>query len=201
MSDAVQATFRSQTTPSKRRELAAVRCPDRYLLEFGSDDDGHRPLSELSGGKRVNLLLSLLLETADDRPLVIDQPEDELDNRFLFETLLPALREALVNSVAHRDYAITGAKVLLEVFASRVEVTSPGTLPNHMTTDSVRAGGMARSRNESMANYLLALGFMERRGRGWPVMRRAMQEFNGTEPEIDHGPESGFVRVRFHLGP
>ncbi|MCY4175149.1 MAG: putative DNA binding domain-containing protein [Acidimicrobiaceae bacterium] len=114
---------------------------------------------------------------------------------------LPALREALVNSVAHRDYAITGAKVLLEVFASRVEVTSPGTLPNHMTTDSVRAGGMARSRNESMANYLLALGFMERRGRGWPVMRRAMQEFNGTEPEIDHGPESGFVRVRFHLGP
>ena len=114
---------------------------------------------------------------------------------------LPALREALVNAVAHRDYAITGSKIQLEVFARRVEVTSPGTLPNHMTVDSVRAGGRARSRNESMANYLLALGYMERRGRGWPVMRRAMLEFNGTEPEIEHDWESGFVRVRFLLDP
>lgn len=114
---------------------------------------------------------------------------------------LPAQREALVNAVVHRDYAITGSKIQLEVFARRVEVTSPGTLPNHMTADSVRAGGRARSRNESMANYLLALGFMERRGRGWPVMRRAMLEFNGTEPEIEHDRESGFVRVRFLLDP
>ncbi len=114
---------------------------------------------------------------------------------------LPALREALVNAVAHRDYAISGSKIQLDVFAGRVEVTSPGTLPNHMTADSVRAGGRARSRNESMANYLLALGFMERRGRGWPVMRRAMLDFNGSEPEIEHDRDSGFVRVRFHLAP
>ncbi len=115
--------------------------------------------------------------------------------------LLPklALREALVNAVAHRDYAITGSKVQLEVFSKHVEVTSPGTLPNHMTTDSVRAGGRSRSRNESLANYLLALGYMERRGRGWPVMRRAMQEFNDTEPDIEHDSDSGFVRVRFQL--
>ena len=114
---------------------------------------------------------------------------------------LPALREALVNAVVHRNYAITGSKIQLEVFARRVEVTSPGTLPNHMTADSVRAGGRARSRNESMANYLLALGFMERRGRGWPVMRRAMLDFNGTEPEIEHDRDSGFVRVQFRLNP
>lgn len=114
---------------------------------------------------------------------------------------LPALREALVNAVVHRDYAITGSKIQLEVFARRVEMTSPGALPNHMTAESVRAGGRARSRNESMANCLLALGFMERRGRGWPVMRRAMLEFNGTEPDIEHDQESGFVRVRFLLDP
>lgn len=91
MSDAVRETFRTQMTPSRRRELAAVRCADRYVLEFRPSGDDYRPLNELSGGQRVNLLLSLLLETADARPLVIDQPEDELDNRFLFETLLPAL--------------------------------------------------------------------------------------------------------------
>ena len=38
-----------------------------------------------------SVLLSLLLQTRDDRRLVIDQPEDELDNRFLFDTVLPAL--------------------------------------------------------------------------------------------------------------
>lgn len=40
---------------------------------------------------------------------------------------------------------------------------------------------------------------MERRGREWPIMRRAMFEFNGTEPEIEHDRDSGFVRVRFLL--
>ena len=99
----------------------------------------------------------------------------------------PALREALVNSVVHRDYAVTGSKVLLECFATHVDVTSPGGLPNHMRVESVRAGGHPRSRNESMANYMLVMGFMEQRGRGWPVMRRAMREFNGTEPENHTG--------------
>ena len=115
--------------------------------------------------------------------------------------LLPAsaLRESLVNAVVHRVYAITGSKVLFEVFARHVDVTSPGGLPNHMSTDSVRAGGHPRSRNELMATYMLGLGFMEQRGRGWPVMRRAMREFNGTEPEIIQGDSADFVRVRFHL--
>ncbi|MDE0496279.1 MAG: AAA family ATPase [Acidimicrobiaceae bacterium] len=91
MSSTVQQTFRRCMTPAKRRELAALRCLDRYLLEFKTSDQSFRPLDKLSGGQRVNLLLSLLLATSDSRPLVIDQPEDELDNRFLFETLLPAL--------------------------------------------------------------------------------------------------------------
>ena len=110
-----------------------------------------------------------------------------------------ALREALVNAVAHRDYAITGSKILLEVFSGRVDVTSPGGLPNHVSVESVRAGAHPRSRNELLANYMMVKGFMEQRGRGWPVMRRAMREFNGTEPEIVAEPTH--VRVTFRLDP
>lgn len=115
--------------------------------------------------------------------------------------LLPekALREALVNAVAHRDYAITGSKILLEVFSGHVDVTSPGELPNHMTVESVRAGAHPRSRNELMANYMVVKGFMEQRGRGWPVMRKTMRQFNGTEPEIV--AETTHVRVTFRLDP
>ena len=117
--------------------------------------------------------------------------------------LLPraAIREALVNAVVHRDYAITGSKVLLEVFSRRVHVTSPGTLPNHTRVEGVIAGAHPRSRNESLANFMLAMRFMEQRGRGWPLMRRTMREFNGVEPELVHDEGSRFVRVVFRLDP
>ena len=108
-----------------------------------------------------------------------------------------ALREALVNAVIHRDYAITGSPVLLEAFKDRIDITSPGALPNHMRVDSVRAGSLPRSRNESMAHAMVVAGLMERRGRGWPVMRRAMLEFNGTEPELVNDKNGQFVRVTF----
>ena len=93
MSEGVQVTFEECITRSKERELAALHCPDTYVLEMRMDDGTYRRVDELSGGQRVSVLLSLLLETADDRPLVIDQPEDELDNRFLFDTVLPALKK------------------------------------------------------------------------------------------------------------
>ena len=115
--------------------------------------------------------------------------------------LLPeaAVREALVNAVVHRDYAVIGSNVLLEVYDRQVDVTSAGTLPNQMTVESVRAGAHPRSRNESMANFMLAKGFMEKRGRGWPLMRMAMLEFNGTEPSIVQDRSGGYVRVTFRL--
>ena len=109
------------------------------------------------------------------------------------------LREALVNAVIHRKYAITGSSVLLEVFSDRIDVTSPGSLPNHMEVDSVRAGSRPRSRNESMAHAMVVAKLMERRGRGWPLMRRTMREFNGTEPEIVNEERGKFVRVTFRL--
>ena len=115
--------------------------------------------------------------------------------------LLPptAMREALVNAVVHRDYAISGSKVLLEVFYDRVQITSPGTLPNHLSAAAVFAGGRTRSRNKQLAKFMLKRRFMEQRGRGWLVMRHAMQEFNGTTPELDQDEDSRFVTVTLRL--
>ena len=112
-----------------------------------------------------------------------------------------ALREALVNAVAHRDYAITGSPILLDVFCDRAVVTSPGALPNHMTAETVRAGFGPRSRNETMANFLVEAGLMEKRGRGWLLMRQSMRRFNGTDPELVNETDGGFVRVTLRFGP
>ena len=113
----------------------------------------------------------------------------------------PALREALVNAVIHREYSTTGSHVLFEVFDDRIDVTSPGNLPNHMTVAQARGGGAPRSRNEMMANAMVVRRLMERRGRGWLLMRKEMREFNNTEPSLENREDGRFVRVRFHLGP
>lgn len=118
-------------------------------------------------------------------------------------TLLPpeVLREALVNALVHRDYAIMGRQVMLEVFRDRVEVTSPGGLMGRMTAERARRGGAPRSRNERMANAMVVEGLTGRRGAGWLAMRSRMRRFNGTEPELvcEAGTEGLFTRVTFRL--
>ena len=115
--------------------------------------------------------------------------------------LLPraAIREALVNAVTHRDYSIIGSRAFLEVFADRVDVTSPGALPNHMTVAQVCAGANPRARNDSMGHFMAGMGYMEKRGRGWLIMRSAMRDFNGTEPELQQDTDNRFVRVTFRF--
>lgn len=111
------------------------------------------------------------------------------------------LREALVNAVIHRDYALTGTQVLLEVFSDRVCVTSPGSLPNYMSVEKARSGGAPRSRNEMMASAMVVRKLMGRRGQGWLLMRHGMREFNGNEPELISDAEGRFTRVSLRLRP
>jgi predicted HTH transcriptional regulator len=70
-----------------------------------------------------------------------------------------------------------------------------------MRPESVRAGGHPRSRNELVANFLQTRRLMEQRGRGWPIMRRAMMDHNGTEPELLEDRSSPFVRVTLAIRP
>ena len=52
-----------------------------------------RPLESLSMGERAVVLLKILL-ALDDKPLLIDQPEEHLDNRYIYNELVPAFRRA-----------------------------------------------------------------------------------------------------------
>jgi hypothetical protein len=91
MSDAVARSFLEQLAPwSRQLEAWALRTPDRYQIQW-VEGGSAKNLDDLSGGRKVAVLLSLLLQADDPTPLVIDQPEDELDNRFLNDTIIPAL--------------------------------------------------------------------------------------------------------------
>ena len=145
MSEAVQTTFEESITRSKERELAALRCPDTYVLEMRMDDESYRSLNDLSGGQRVSVLLSLLLETADDRPLVIDQPEDELDNRFLSETVLPALkklrgRRQVIVATHNANVVVNGDAdmvIQLDATAHRGRVACAGAIEEPAMRDAI----------------------------------------------------------------
>lgn len=129
------------------------------------------------------------------KALGIREEYDALDRTDRYLVPLRALREGLVNAVVHRDYAVLGSKILLEIFSDRIAITSPGTLPNHMTVESALAGGHPRTRNELMANFMMVRGRMEIRGRGLPIIVREMREFNDTRPELVNSMDGGFVRL------
>lgn len=99
-----------------------------------------------------------------------------------------AVREAIVNAAAHRDYAIRGAEIQLFMFADRLEVRSPGQLPGHMTLQNILTERF--SRNEVIVQVLSDLGFIERLGYGIDRMVRLMREARLPEPlfeETDNG--------------
>ena len=104
-----------------------------------------------------------------------------------------AVFEALVNAVVHRDYSIRGSKIRLSMFDDRLEIQSPGSLPNNLTVESMDS--RQSTRNEALASVFarMAVGgtrggedrhyFMERRGDGVPIIRRETWELCGKFPE------------------
>jgi ATP-dependent DNA helicase RecG len=101
------------------------------------------------------------------------------------------IREVIANAVAHRDYSI-GAPVQLRVFTDRLEVLSPGALPNGMTPEAMRLGASVR-RNPFIVQYLAERGVVDALGRGILLATEESLERGLPQPGIDVG--EGFVQV------
>ncbi len=93
---------------------------------------------------------------------------------------LPAVREVIVNAVAHRDYQIRGEEIRVLMFTDRIEVYSPGRLPGHITVENIVQERFAR--NEVIVQVLTDLGFVERLGYGIDRILRQMKEHGLPKP-------------------
>ena len=105
---------------------------------------------------------------------------------------MQAVFEAVVNAVAHRDYSIQGSKIRLHLFADRLEIFSPGTIPNTMTVESLPLRQSAR--NELLTSLLArcpmpfshSLGtrsfLMDKRGEGVPIILSESEKLSGQRP-------------------
>ena len=103
-----------------------------------------------------------------------------------------AVFEAIVNAVVHRDYSVYGSKIRLHLFADRLEIFSPGSIPNTMTVDSLSE--RQASRNELLSSLLArcpmnvnAIGsqrsfIMDKRGEGVPIIITESEKLSGRKP-------------------
>jgi ATP-dependent DNA helicase RecG len=105
-----------------------------------------------------------------------------------------AVFEALVNALAHRDYSIHGSKIRLFLFDDRLELYSPGPLPNTMTVESIAL--RQATRNELITSLLakcpvpsgiadIGHGYlMDLRGEGVPIIQAESERVSGKKPEF-----------------
>jgi ATP-dependent DNA helicase RecG len=87
---------------------------------------------------------------------------------------IAALREAVLNALAHRDYGLIGATVDVTVWDDRVEVQSPGPLPGHITLENIRDEHY--SRNRRVMQVLKLLRLVEEYGEGVDRMFQEMED-------------------------
>ena len=103
---------------------------------------------------------------------------------------LDVVDEAIVNAVAHRDYAIAGSKIRLFVFADRLELYSPGKLPNTITIEDMPYRTFTR--NQLLVSFLSRLRskrtgqvFLESRGEGVRKILEDGEAHAGRPPKYE----------------
>ena len=121
---------------------------------------------------------------------------DGVFHRELPEYPLEALREALANAVAHRDYSpyVRGSYVQVRMFADRLEIQSPGGLFGNVTVENLEEEHSTR--NARLMRMMGDMHVVENRGCGINVMLQAMREANLEPPRFDDRRASFQVTFR-----
>jgi ATP-dependent DNA helicase RecG len=126
-------------------------------------------------------------------------PIDRLEREEQLAIPLPALREALVNALCHRDYSQQGAAISLAIFDDRLEIWSEGGLPFGLEPEELKQEHASRPRNLLIADVFFRRGLIERWGRGTQVIVEECQRAGCSEPS--YRVSGGCFVVTFPLRP
>ena len=176
--------------PRRRMPQAGIR-----LLVFpGTDMDYDANLDEVLDipfvGLKERRERQFIEQSLPNRVLSYLQPHisrerlEGMQRRRCWDYATEVIRELLVNAFAHRDWT-RPTDVQLTVFADRLEVESPGSLPNGVTIEKAKEG-LRVPRNPNIVNILRDYDFIEHRGMG--IRRKVIpltRAHNGTDPQFD----------------
>jgi ATP-dependent DNA helicase RecG len=103
-----------------------------------------------------------------------------------------------VNAFAHRDWTrIEDVEVVR--FANRLEIKSPGALPNSMTVEKMLAG-QPSARNPWIVEVLRDYGYVDARGMGVRTkIAPLLEQCNGIPPDLE--PTEDYLMVRMYRSP
>jgi len=175
--------------PQKFMSSAEIRC----MHFHGTEIQRPAPYYQIFKGtlfeqvdRALDFVLSTINRSVGTRDLSVQAPAT-------YEIPPNVVRdEAIVNAIAHRDYASAGA-VQVSVFADRVEVWNPGTLSPPLTTEQLRHPHRSVARNAGVCEALFLARYIEKYGTGTLMMIR--QSVAHALPEPDFGQHVGEFSV------
>ena len=170
------------------------------MLLFGRDRERHFPDAWIQAGRFRGTDKSRIVDRTEIRSLPVRAIEEAIAfvekhtvhgaeigavRRKEYWNLPPvAVREAVINAVAHADYAQRGAPIRLSIFDDRLEVENPGLLPFGLTIEDL-SRGVSKLRNRVIGRVFHALGLIEQCGSGVQRMIGACQESGLADPRFE----------------
>jgi len=119
-----------------------------------------------------------------------------INRKDIYELPLPAIREAIVNAIIHRDYSIYGTSIMVEVHEDRLVIKNPGGLPEGVSIDFVTQVSIRR--NATIADIFARIEKAERIGSGIKRIMRLISEAGMPEPTIE---SNLFFSITFKRDP
>lgn len=114
-----------------------------------------------------------------------------------------AVLECIVNALIHRDYMMTGSEVHIDIFDDRMEIYSPGGMPDGSFVQNLNTDRIAsKRRNPVIADVFSRMNFMERRGSGFRKIKadyhHAVNFRSELEPQF-YSDRTNFLVTLFNL--
>lgn len=135
----------------------------------------------------IDFIMSKLLRAVGTRSQGSTAPVE-------YEIPRPVVAEAIVNAIAHRDYA-SPAGTQIYLFSDRFEVWNPGELPAGLTPDSLRSQHPSLPRNPLIAESMFLAHYIEKVGTGTLDVIAGCQYAELPEPEFFQDGSQFVVRV------
>ncbi len=165
------------------------------LLIFGINPQRYLPMASISFAKikgetlsadlidkqsiegtldyQVDITTSIIKNHISDPSTIIGNKRESLTRQYPDKVF----RELIVNACCHRNYSIHGSKTRVFMFDNRLEVISPGRLPNTVTVEKLKAG-VSYAVNPIIVKFMENMGYVDKLGRGLPMVYREALERN-----------------------
>ncbi len=146
-----------------------------------------KPVSGVLGEKVFSGNLVSLVDDAVafvKRNSRVEQKFDGFKQLLFEEYPFVAIKEAIVNAVCHRDYSIQ-EDILVELFDNRIEIVSPGGIPNDLSLKEVY--GFSNPRNYTISKFFKKIGYADKLGRGLCKMEELALVHGLKKPVFETG--------------